>query len=115
MWSVQWNRGREGMAFLLRMPARGRHRLASFAVAGFLLGACGPGADADPQPGVDDAEYRGLTREEIELQAESMTPEEAERLGIVDTTIRLEAPIHPDSVIHLEEGHILPVDTAPRE
>jgi hypothetical protein len=80
-----------------------------------LLAGCGN--DEPPAPGYTPEEeegFRGLTREEIELQAESMTPAEAERLGIIDTTIRMEAPIHPDSVVHLEEGHILPPDTLPR-
>jgi len=114
MWSGQSNRRRDFMLFIRRVPARTRYRFAALLVAA-LLGGCSAEADVDPQPGVGDAEYRGLTREEIEMQAESMTPEEAERLGIVDTTIRLEAPIHPDSVIHLEEAHVLPTDTSPRE
>jgi hypothetical protein len=78
--------------------------------------ACGGEPELPPPPpAVIEPEYEGLTREEIELRAEPMTPAEAERLGIVDTTIRIEAPIHPDSVVHLEGGEVLPVDTAPRQ
>jgi len=82
-----------------------------------LSSGCGDERAESPSPpsAVDDAAYEGLSREEIERQAESMTPAEAERLGIIDTTIRMEAPIHPDSIQHLEEGHILPFDTAPRQ
>lgn len=50
---------------------------------------------------VPDTEVEGLSREQIEQQAEPMTLEEAERLGIVDTTIRIEPPVNPDSVIEL--------------
>lgn len=45
-----------------------------------------------------DPEYEGVSLEEMERQAEPMSLEEAERLGIIDTTIRIEPPIHPDSI-----------------
>jgi hypothetical protein len=64
--------------------------------------------DAAPEPEFSDPEYEGLSPEEIQLQAEPMTPEEAERLGIVDTTIRIESPINPDTVLPI------PGDTALR-
>jgi hypothetical protein len=71
-----------------------------------LLAGCGNGPE--PEAGPSDPEYEGLSPAEIQLQAESMTPEEAERLGIVDTTIRIESPINPDTVLPI------PSDTATR-
>jgi hypothetical protein len=62
-----------------------------------LAVACTP--EMEPPPAVDEPQYDGLTREQIEQQAEPMTPAEAERLGIVDTTIRIEPPMNPDSVL----------------
>ena len=72
-----------------------------------LLSACG-GTEPEPEPGASEPEYDGLSREEIERQAEAMTPAVAESLGIVDTTIRIEAPMNPDSVLPM------PTDTPPR-
>ena len=66
-------------------------------LAGFLLVAACSGETESPDP-VAEPEYDGLSREQIEMQAEPMTPAEAERLGIVDTTIRIEPPISPESV-----------------
>lgn len=60
-----------------------------------------PGAES----GVEESAYDGLSPEEIEREASSMTLEEAERLGIVDSTIRIEVPTSPDSLL------ILPLDT----
>jgi hypothetical protein len=80
--------------------------------AALALVACR--SEPEPAPRFDDPEYDGLSREEIERQAEPMTPAEAERLGIVDTTIRIEAPINPDSLIELQGREVLPVDTTLR-
>ncbi len=64
-----------------------------------LSAGCGqPEQDAPPPP-LQDPEYDGLSREEIEERASPMTPEEAERLGIVDTTIHIEPPVNPDSLL----------------
>ena len=71
-----------------------------------FLAACG-GAEPEPEPRFSEPEYEGLSREEIERQAEAMTPEEAERLGIIDTTIRIEVPVGPDTLL------LLPIDTPP--
>jgi hypothetical protein len=71
-----------------------------------LLSACG-GAEPDPEPRFSEPEYEGLTREEIERQAEAMTPEEAERLGIIDTTIRIEVPVGPDTLLQLPLDSLL--------
>ncbi len=70
-----------------------------------VLAACG-GEPPPPPPGeliLEESAYDGLTPEEIQLQATSMTLEEAERLGIVDTTIRIEVPINPDSLLILPQ------------
>jgi hypothetical protein len=93
-------RHRRGNAAALRARMRPVPRLALLGLIALTAG-CGNGADDTP-PGYTEPEFDGLSREEIELQAEPMTPEEAERLGIVDTTIRVESPIHPDSVPLLE-------------
>jgi hypothetical protein len=102
---------------LTRRPSRssggpGAPRAIRMVVAGtalFVLAGCGPEEPAAPPPTAEEErEFQGLTPEEIQQQAEPMTLEEAERLGIIDTTIRIESPIHPDSVVHLEEGQILP-------
>jgi hypothetical protein len=65
------------------------------------LGGCrreaDEGAEGAPAAGVaDSGVLDGLSREEIERQAEAMTPEQAEKLGIVDTTIHLEQLTSPD-------------------
>lgn len=71
------------------------------------LSACGTEVEPPPSPpAVAEPEYDGLSREEIELQAEPMTPAEAERLGIVDTMIRIESPVGEDTL--LVGGVLLP-------
>ena len=74
-----------------------------------LLAGCGE--EAEQGPDVAQPEYEGLSRDQIQNQAESMTPEEAERLGIVDTTIRLQPPMNPDSVVPLD-APVVPLDSA---
>ena len=71
-------------------------RTLAFLLSTFLVG-CG-GTEPAPPRAAEEPEYDGLSREQIELQAEPMTPAEAELLGIVDTTIRIEPPMSPDSV-----------------
>ena len=67
-----------------------------------LAGACG---ETEPEAAAPaDEAFEGLSREELQQQIESMTPAQAESLGIVDTTIRLQPPMDPDSV--LPEGQI---------
>jgi hypothetical protein len=78
-------------------PERGSRVIPAILLGVILLGGCGDGEESTPPPAAEP-EYDGLTREQIELQAEPMTPAEAERLGIVDTTIRIEAPVSPDSL-----------------
>lgn len=52
---------------------------------------------------VNESALDGLSRQQVERQAEPMSPEQAEQLGVVDTTIHLEDP-----TINLDS--ILPVD-----
>jgi hypothetical protein len=89
--------------------------IAALAVITLLAGCRGEAEEEAPV--YSEPEYEGLSLEEIQSQAEPMTPEEAERLGIVDTTIRIESPIHPDSVPLLEaqpiEPGAQPTDPAP--
>jgi hypothetical protein len=54
-------------------------------------------SDDEPAPAADAPDYEGISQEEIQRNAESMTPEQAESLGIVDTTISAESPINPDT------------------
>ena len=67
-------------------------------VVTLLIVGCQGGEEARPPPSAEP-EYQGVSIDEMERQAEEMTLEEAEALGIVDTTIRIEPPMHPDSVI----------------
>ena len=67
-----------------------------------LLAGCGGGGEAPqeerPAAGAEE-DVSPLSREQLELQAEAMSPEVAESLGIVDTTIRVTRPIPPDSAL----------------
>jgi hypothetical protein len=74
--------------------------------AGLLLAACGGGGDeggpaAEPaaMDTLNQQEMDGLSREQIEARAEAMTPEQAQALGIVDTTIHVES-LTSDTVGH---------------
>ena len=70
------------------------------AIVGMFVVGSGCGAsDPGPEAGaVGDGEVQGLTREQIEEHAEAMSPEVAESLGIIDTTIRIESPMPAESV-----------------
>jgi hypothetical protein len=63
-----------------------------------ILGACAPGGPADdPAPLSREHDLPpevegGLSEEEIERRGREMSPEQAERMGIVDTTIHVETP-----------------------
>lgn len=74
-----------------------------------LVGACGGAADSPEQGSDEDGEVSPLTREEIREHAEAMSPATAESLGIVDTTISIEAPVAADSLRRLGP----PADSAP--
>lgn len=67
-----------------------------------LSSGCG-GAEEFPQEEavVEDTTgaFQGLSPEEISTRAEPMSPEVAESLGIVDTTIHIENPAADDTLI----------------
>lgn len=91
-------------------PSRGLARLfraggvPPLAVLLVMVGCGGePQARQASEPILEESAYDGLTPDEIRLQATSMTLEEAERLGIVDTTIRIEVPISADSLLILPQ------------
>ena len=75
--------------------------MASVPLLCLLPAACGP-SDEEVPPASSDANgdegIRALTREQLQQQAEAMSPEVAESLGIVDSTIRIERPVPPESV-----------------
>jgi hypothetical protein len=63
-----------------------------------LSAGCGAAEETPGAAGEAEAEVPALTRDEIREHAEAMSPEVAESLGIVDTTIRIESPMPADSV-----------------
>ena len=99
----------------MRTPPRKvtqRFRATIVAIGLVLLAGC---AEEEVQPQAAELpEYDGLTTDQIQSQAEPMTQEEAERLGIVDTTIRTNPPMNPDSVLPLDVPPVVPADTAGR-
>lgn len=72
------------------------------ALAVVLAASACAGGEPDESAVQSDPEAPALTREEIERQAEAMSPAMAESLGIVDTTIRIEPPVPAESIILLE-------------
>jgi hypothetical protein len=74
----------------------------SMAVATMCLAAvamaCGADEGAVEEQATPASDVGGLTREQIEASAEPMSPEVAESLGIVDTTIHVQAPAPPESL-----------------
>lgn len=75
-----------------------RTRLAAPAALLLLLplaGACERGAEPPEDAPVDGSAVDGLTPEQLRQRAEPMSPEEAEALGIVDTTIYMEQLTSP--------------------
>lgn len=61
-----------------------------------VIAGCGSSGDDDQQPGSSSVE--GVSSEDMVGQAAPMTLEEAESLGIVDTTVRVAPPVGPDSL-----------------
>jgi hypothetical protein len=78
-----------------------------------LVSLAGCGGDAEEASVNSVPEFEGLSPEEMQRLAESMTPEQAESLGIVDTTITVGAPIGADSVVQPGVVPGAPVDSAP--
>lgn len=77
------------------------------------LGACG-GEEAQPDAAAPEASgIGGLSPEQIRQQAEPMSPEQAEELGIIDTTIHLEQLTSPGDSALLQGRPPAPRDTAP--
>jgi hypothetical protein len=72
------------------------------AVATMCLAALAMACEADQDAAEDQTtpanDVGGMTREQIEASAEPMSPEVAESLGIVDTTIRVQAPAPPETI-----------------
>ena len=65
-----------------------------------LTGCGGEEAPREQRPaGEGEEDVRPLSREQLEMLAEAMSPAVAESLGIVDTTIRVTSPIPPESVL----------------
>lgn len=63
-----------------------------------LLAACGRGGEGEKGPPdaaqmdtTNESPIDGLSREQIQRTAQPMTPEQAEALGIVDSTIHVES------------------------
>lgn len=63
------------------------------------LAATGCSGDDEPQavggetaPAADDEAMDGLSREQIQQQVESLSPDRAQELGIIDTTTAVENP-----------------------
>jgi hypothetical protein len=60
----------------------------------------------------EPAAVGGLSPEEIRMQAEPMSPEQAERAGIVDTTIYVE-PMSPDDTLMVPDTPRPPAAPSP--
>ena len=74
--------------------------LSTAAALGIVLFAgCGAPEDDPPPEPVEVEDVSPLSREELEMQAEAMSLEVAESLGIVDTTISVTRPVPPESVL----------------
>ena len=87
-----------------------RSRSAALLLLALLAAGCSSDA-SDDTLGADQEEFQGLSREQIETEFEPMSLEQAESLGIVDTTISIVPPIDPDSVEALGLPPIGPADT----
>jgi hypothetical protein len=71
-------------------------------LATLALSGCGrdePAMEPGAVSGAEEPAVDGLTPEEIRRQAEPMSPEQAEQLGIVDTTIHVEQLTTPEDTM----------------
>lgn len=83
--------------------------LRSALTALLLVGCGGEGDGSDPEDLGESLEIDttnqtaidGLSRDQLEARVEPMSPERAEALGIVDTSIHLQSPDLIDTVIPL--------------
>lgn len=86
------------------MPSSSLVRLCVLAAAAPLLAAC-PGRDRDAADAAvridttNEEALDGLSAEQLQRQAEPMSPEEARAMGIVDTTIHLEQERDADTIV----------------
>jgi hypothetical protein len=62
------------------------------------VAACGAGDDDAAGAGEASAVGQGLSPEQIESRVEPMSPEAAESLGIIDSTIHIANPAGPDTM-----------------
>lgn len=73
-----------------------------------LAVACGGSEQPSEGTSTGQTEVTPLTREEIRERAEAMSPQVAESLGIVDTTIHIQSPAPAESI----DLPTLPADSA---
>lgn len=71
-------------------------RLWSLVVLGLAAAGCGGGSEEGEAEVQGGEAYDGLSPAQIESQAEAMSPEQAEELGIVDSTIHMERLTSPE-------------------
>lgn len=88
---------------------RGPWRFAVAICVGLALWGCSD--EPETEDTAAEVEYEGVSSEEMQSEVEAMSLEEAERLGIIDTTIQIVPPMDPDSVEALDQP-IIPIDTA---
>lgn len=89
--------------------------IGSALLAPLLLAGCAEEAERDVQPADTDTDsvLDGVSREEIEARARPMSPEQAESLGIIDSTTHLEIPAEDTVLPPPAAGMPAPVDTSP--
>lgn len=94
---------------------RWRASLAALLLVAFS-GAAGCADEEAEVVNTSQPEYDGVSRDQIQSQVEPMTPEEAEALGIIDTTARLPPQMNPDSIVPLDVPQVVPPapDSVPR-
>ena len=86
---------------------------AAMALLALGLGACGDRAPDEQVGGPEGEAYEGLSRDQIESQAQPMSPEQAAERGIVDTIIHLEKLTSPaDSALLGDTIRLAPGDTS---
>lgn len=89
-------------------------------MTGFLLvafaGVAGCAEEEAEVVNTSQPEYDGVSRDQIQSQVEPITPEEAEALGIVDTTMPRHPQMNPDSINPLDVPQVVPPvpDSVPR-
>jgi hypothetical protein len=89
---------------------RGTRRMALAVLFAALMAA--PACDRDREVVVEGAAgeegaVEGLSPEQIRAQAEEMSPEQAEQLGIIDTTIHMENLANPDSLVEQDTTSLI--------